>query len=142
MSFDDFDEFDDEEMPDDELDFYEDDNTETAEITYSFIGSDAPDDTFEMEFSVNDADKLKEAEEDGEFLDSNYISENLKSIHRKILCAIQEDLEDKSEDLHDGMKEVFYPPACFVWEKTHDSHQDLLDLFDEDDVEYTVDIYW
>ena len=123
-------------------DFYSDDDfTETAEITYSFIGSDAPEDSFEMELSEKDADRLKEAEENGEALDSNYISENLKSIHRKILNAIREDLEEKSGDPHDGMKEVFYPPAYHGWEKAHDSHQDLLLLFDESDVEYEVDLY-
>lgn len=143
MSFSDFDDFiDDEEDFDDELDSWEDGNTETAEITYSIMSSDASDDSFEMEFSEEEADKLKEAEENGGFLDSVYISENLKFIHRKILRAIREDLEEKSEDPHDGMKEVFYPPACFVWERTHNSHQDLLDLFDEDDVEYTLDMYW
>lgn len=115
--------------------------TETAEITYSFIGSDAPEDSFEMELSEKDAERLKEAEEKGEFLDSNFISENFRSIHRKILNGIREDLEAKSADPHDGMKEVHRPPAYHGWEKAHDSHQDLLDIFDSDDVEYEVDLY-
>lgn len=115
--------------------------TETAEITYSFIGSNAPEDKFEMELSDKDAQRLKEAEEEGAFLDSNYISENLRPIHRKILNSIREDLEAKSADPHDGMKEVHRPPAYHGWEKAHDSHQDLLDIFDSDDVEYEVDLY-
>lgn len=138
---------------DDDDDDYDDENassddiypdygyTETAEITYSFICSDAPKDSFEMELSEKDADKLKEAEEKGEFLDSNYISENFRSIHRKILNSIREDLESKTGDPHDGMKEVYYPPAYHGWEKAHDSHQDLLDTFSDDSVEYEVDLY-
>lgn len=130
----------------DEYDFSDDFDsdyglTETAEITYSFIGSDAPEDSFEMELSEKDADKLKEAEEKGEFLDSNYISENLRSIHRKILNSIREGLESKTGDPHDGMKEVYYPPAYHGWEKAHDSHQDLLDTFSDDSVEYEVELY-
>lgn len=116
-------------------------SSETAEITYSFIGFDAPEDSFEMELSGKDANKLKEAEEEGEDLDSNYISENFKSIHRKILHSIREDLESKSGDPHDGMREVHHPPAYHGWEKEHDSHQDLLFSFDDDSVEYTVELY-
>ena len=143
MSFDNFDEFIDNEYDfEDELDFGEDGNTETGEITYSIMGSDAPEDGFEMEFSEKDAEKLKEAEDDGEFLDSDYISENLISIHRKILHAIQEDLEGKSGDPHDGMVEKRRSWGGTYWEKEYDSHRELLDIFDDDLVEYTVDIYW
>ena len=121
-------------------DFYSDYGfTEIAEITYTFIGSDAPKDKFEMEFSEKDADRLKEAEQNVGVLDSNYISKNLKSIHRKILRGICEDLEAKSGDPHDGMIQVHHPPAYHAWEKVHDSHQDLLDSFSNDAVEYEVE---
>ncbi|MCR5038259.1 MAG: hypothetical protein K6A94_02840 [Bacteroidales bacterium] len=138
----------DEDDYDDESDFTEDFDsdyysTEIAEITYSFIGSDAPEESFEMELSEKDANKLKKAEEKGEFLDSNYVSENFRSIHRKILHSIQEDLESKTGDPHDGMREVHHPPAYHGWEKDHDSHQDLLNIFgfSDDIVEYEVDFY-
>lgn len=94
-----------------------------------------------MELSEKDAAKLKNDDDCGEILDSDFISENHKSIHRKILRAIRNDLEQKSEDPHDGMKEVYYPQAYRGWEKAYDSHQDLLDTFDEDEVEYEVWLY-
>lgn len=113
---------------------------ETAEITYSFISSDAPEDKFEMVFSEKDADKLKKADLLGEMLDSDYISENHKSIHRKIIRAIREDLEEKSSDPLDGMTEKRHAFGSY-WEKDHDSHQDLFISFDESMVEYEVYIY-
>ena len=139
-SFDDEDD-DEDDYDEDEEDDFESSFTEDTEITYSFLGSDAPQDSFVMELSEKDADRLKEADENGEFLDSDYISDNLKSIHRKILDAIREDLESKSDDPHDGMKEVHHPPAYHAWEKVHDSHQDLLLSFDENVVEYVVDLF-
>ena len=44
---------------------------------------------------------------------------------------------------HDGMREVHHPPAYHGWEKDHDSHQDLLNIFgfSDDIVEYEVDFY-
>ena len=145
-SYYDDDDMDDDDMDDDETDAFDDADSdyglaETAEITYSFIGSDTPKDSFEMELPEKDADRLRKADEYGEFLDSDYISKHMASLHRKILRAIREDLETKTGDPHDGMKEVFYPPAYHGWEKAYDSHQDLLLSFDEDSVEYEVDLY-
>ena len=73
-------------------------------------------------------------------LDSDYISENLQSIHRKIIRAIRNDLEQKSDDPHDGMEEKRHPFGAY-WEKVHESHQDLLLAFDEDTLKYEVSIY-
>ena len=125
---------------DDDFDDWEDDDTETAEITYSVLGSNAPDETFEMDFSESEAYLLRVAEGEGEMLDSDYISENLEFIHDKIIEAIKEDLAFKSGDPHDGMVEKRHSWGGSHWEKVHASHQEM-SMADEYEIEYTVDVF-
>lgn len=114
-------------------------NDLSATVTYSVM--DAPEEECDLD-NLSDCDlrRLKAADDDGEYLDSDYISEHMHSIHNKIIEAIRDDLESKTGDPHDGMREVYYPPAYHTWEKVHASHQDML-LADDYEIEYTIDIY-
>lgn len=123
--------------------WYEEDDDEdcdlSASVTYTVL--DAPEEDCDLDnLSNHDLRRLKTADENGEHLDSDYISEHMHSIHNKIIEAIKEDLESKSGDPHDGMVEVHHPPAYWGWEKVHASHQEM-SLADEYEIEYTVDIY-
>ena len=124
--------------------YEEDDDDEdysdlSATVSYSVM--DAPEEECDLDnLSDRDLRRLKAADDNGEYLDSDYISEHMRSIHNKILEAIREDLELKSGDPHDGMVEVHHPPAYWGWEKVHASHQEM-SLADEYEIEYTVDIY-
>ena len=102
---------------------------------------DAPEEECDLDnLSDRDLRRLKAADDNGEYLDSDYISEHMNSIHNKIIEAIREDLELKSGDPHDGMVEVHHPPAYWGWEKVHASHQEM-SLADEYEIEYTVDVF-
>lgn len=123
--------------------WYEDDDEDyndlSATVTYSIL--DAPEEECDLDnLSSRDLQRLKAADDDGEYLDSEYISEHMHSIHNKIIEAIRDDLESKTGDPHDGMREFYYPPAYHTWEKVHTSHQDML-FSDDYEIEYTVDIY-
>ena len=123
--------------------WYEDDDEDysdlSATVTYSVM--DAPEEECDLDnLSDRDLQRLKAADDNGEYLDSDYISEHMHSIHNKIIEAIREDLESKSGDPHDGMVEVHHPPAYWGWEKVHASHQEM-SMADDFEIEYTVDIY-
>lgn len=122
--------------------WYEDDEEDcdlSASVTYSVL--DAPEEDCDLDnLSIRDLQRLKAADENGEYLDSDYISEHMHSIHNKIIEAIREDLELKSGDPNDGMVEVHHPPAYWGWEKVHASHQEMSQA-DEYEIEYMVDIY-
>lgn len=123
-------------------DYNDDNNTDepddVIEITYSIINSDVPEDKFEMEISQTDAEKLKDAEVIGSILDSDYISEHYKSIHKKILRAIRADMEQKAGDPHDGMIQKRHAFGTY-WEEGYDSHSTML-LSKDDEIEYLVDV--
>ncbi len=123
--------------------WYEDDDEDysdlSATVTYSVM--DAPEEECDLDnLSDRDLRRLKAADDDEEYLDSDYISEHMHSIHNKIIEAIREDLESKSGDPHDGMVEVHHPPAYWGWEKVHASHQEM-SMADDFEIEYTVDVY-
>ena len=123
--------------------WYEDDDEDysdlSATVTYSVM--DAPEEECDLDnLSDRDLQRLKAADDNGEYLDSDYISEHMHSIHNKIIEAIREDLESKSGDPHDGMVEVHHPPAYWGWEKVHASHQEM-SMADDFEIEYTVDIF-
>lgn len=111
----------------------------SATVSYSVL--DAPEEECDLDnLSNRDLQRLKAADDNGEYLDSDYISEHMHSIHNKIIEAIREDLESKSGDPHDGMVEVHHPPAYWGWEKVHASHQEM-SLADEYEIDYTVDVF-
>ena len=91
-----------------------DDCDETIEVSYSVIGyDDFSDNTFEMNIKERDYNWLTDKEDDGEYLDSDFVSENRHGLHKRILWAIHKNMEDESEI-------------------------DLPELIDDDDIEYTL----
>lgn len=91
-----------------------DDCNETIEVSYSVIGyDDFGDNTFEMDIKERDYNWLTDKEDDGEYLDSDYVSENRRGLHKRILWAIRKNMEDESEI-------------------------DSPELIDDDDIEYTL----
>lgn len=124
---------------------YEDENDDddycdlVATVSYSVL--DAPEEECDLEnLSDRDLRRLKAADDNGEYLDSDYISEHMRSIHDKIIEAIREDLELKSGDPHDGMIERRTAWGATYWEKDHASHQEM-SLADDYEIEYTVDVF-
>ena len=88
---------------------------ETIEVTYSVLGEDDMDDvTVDVEVKERDYEWLTRKDENGESLDSDFISENRRGLHKCILRAIHENIEEN------------YPDVGYV---------------DDDDVEYTVTVY-
>ena len=82
----------------------------SIEITYTVFGFDEAGETsFDMEVSDHLYNKLQDAEDEGEMLDSDYISEEMPGIHRKILKAIRENMEEEGMNPDDGMIEKRYP---------------------------------
>ena len=114
----------------------------TIEVTYTAFGyDDAGETTFEMEIPQGVFEQLEQAEDDGEYLDAEYISQNMKRLHRKILDAIRENMEEVGMDPNDGMKEKRLP-----WGYTRryfdpmSSHLGMLHTSDDGDIEYTITI--
>ena len=92
------------------------DDDESIEVSYSILGyDDVGETTFNVDVKERDYDWLTNKDEDGEYLDSDFISENRRGLHKRILRAIRENMEDELEI-------------------------DDLDLVDDDDIEYTVTI--
>ena len=113
----------------------------TVEVSYNVPWMDATDDDCEINLSKMEIKRLLKAEERGEELTHEYISSHMKSIHKKILKAIRNDMEEKSWDPDDGMVTEHYPP-CFTRKvKVHDSHEDMLYDAEDEDIEYFVTIY-
>lgn len=91
---------------------YDDDS---IEVCYTVFGHDNLDDiSVEVDIKERELDWLTEREEEGEYLDSDFISENRKGLHKRILRAIHEDIEYEQDD--------------------NDT------LIDDDDIEYTINL--
>ena len=94
---------------------YSENDDETIEVTYSVLGEDDLGDvTVDVEVKERDYEWLTRKDEDGEYLDSDFISENRRGLHKRILRAIHENIEND------------YTGVSYV---------------DDDDVEYTVTVY-
>ena len=92
-------------------------NEETIEVSYSVLGyNEIGETTFDVDIKESDFDWLTKKDDDGEYLDYNFIAENRRSLHKRILRAIRENIEDESEI-------------------------DTPEMVDDDDIEYTVNIY-
>ena len=90
---------------------------ETIEVSYSVFGYDEIDEmTIDVNVKEREYDFLMNQEEEGEYLDSEFISEHRRGLHKRILRAIRENMEDE---------EVIDNP----------------DLIDDDDIEYTITVY-
>ena len=88
---------------------------DSIEVCYTVFGHDNLDDiSVEVDIKERELEWLTEKEEEGEFLDSDFISENRKDLHKRILHAILEDIEYEQDD--------------------NDT------LIDDDDIEYTINL--
>lgn len=113
------------------------------EITYTVFGFDEAGETsFDMEVSDSLYNKLLEAEENGEYLDSDYISEEMPGIHRKILKAIRENMMDEGLNPDDGKKEKRLPwGATYKEDCPEASHMEMYNMAEDNDIEYTISVF-
>ena len=99
------------------------------------------DDVVEVNLPPSDVKRLLKVEDDGGELTSDYLSKNMKNVHRKILKAIREDMDEKSDDPDDGMVVEYSAPCFYDKVKKYNSHSDMLFDAADDDIEYNVSIY-
>lgn len=116
----------------------------TIIITYTMFGFDEAGETsFEMDVSDGIYEKLQNAEDEGEMLDSEFISDEMPGIHRKILKAIRENMEEESWNPNDGTVEKRHPGGSTYREKCDGASHLLMLTYDDDDyIEYTVELLW
>ena len=108
-------------------------------ITYSVFGYEEVGETdFEMELSHNDFLWLQNADDEGVFLNNEFIAENRKRLHRKILRAIRNNMEELSLEPGDGMVKVVV--GVIEWEEYNysASHEGMLSMAEDNDIEYSV----
>ncbi len=115
----------------------------TIEIVYTVNGYDEAGETsFDADVSDSVYESLENAESSGEFLDSDYISENLEGIHKKILKAIRKNMEEESWNSDDGKVDKRMPWGFTYKEDCSGaSHEDMLDFAEDDDIEYTISLF-
>ena len=115
----------------------------SIEVTYTVMGFDEAGETsLEMDVSKKIYDALQEADDEGELLDSEYISENHRNIHRKILKAIRKNMEEESWDSEDGTIEKRLPwGATFREDCPGASHAEMLNEAEDDDIEYSIELF-
>lgn len=112
---------------------------DSVEITYSVFGYDRlGDTTFDMEVKDKEYEWLQDAEDEGEELSSDYISENRRGLHKRILKAIRNNMQEEGYDPDDGMVE-YYSSSIHHKEFFDDaSYEHASDFAEDDDIEYTV----
>ena len=114
---------------------------EEIEVTYSVFGcEDAGETTFIMEISDNQYDKLYDADLDGETLDSFYLSDEIPSIHKRILKAIRKNMEEESWLPDDGMVEKHGFLGRTYKEYSLEASHTLMQSAEDDDIEYEVNL--
>lgn len=90
-----------------------DDGGDTVEVSYTVYGHDDLDEvSIDVEVKELELEWLTEKDENGEYLDSDFISENRRGLHKRILRAIREDIEYEQDEDETTM--------------------------DDDDIEYTI----
>lgn len=115
---------------------------EDIEITYTVLGfEEAGETTFDMEVSGRQYERLEDAELDGELLDTDYISENMPGLHKKILKAIRDNMEEEGLEPGDGMVEKRLPWGATYKEHVDGADHSMMEVFaDDDDIEYEITI--
>jgi hypothetical protein len=116
-------------------------DNETIEITYTVFGYDRlGDTTFDMEVKDKEYEWLQDAEgEEGE-LSSDNISENRPSLHKRIMKAIRNNMQEEGYEPDDGMVET-YVSGVYRKEFYEDaSYKHASDFAEDDEIEYTVTI--
>lgn len=116
---------------------YSSDSLNSIEVSYSVFGHDELGETsFDMDLKDGDYEWL----EDTGILDSDYIAENRKGLHKRIIRAIRKNMEEESIDPDDGMVEV-YVSGCHRKEYHEKaSYEHAHSFAEDDDIEYTVSL--
>lgn len=114
---------------------------ETIEVSYTVFGYDRlGETTFDMEVKEKDYEWLQDAESEEGELTSDYISENRKGLHKRIINAIRKNMKEESYDPDDGMVE-YYSAGVHHKDFFEDASYDYASfLADDDDIEYTVTV--
>ncbi len=115
------------------------DFNETIEVSYTVLGYDRlGETTFDMDVKEKEYEWLSEKEGEGEYLDSDFISENRRGLHKRILKAIRNNMKDEACDPDDGMVE-YVSSAIHRRDFFEDASYDYAsDFADDDDIEYTI----
>lgn len=109
------------------------------EVTYTVLGfEEAGETSFYTEVSDRIYDKLQDAEDEGGYLDSYYIAEEMPGVHRIILGEIRENMAEEGLDPDDGKVERRGLFGCYEEDCFEASHSLMYDLADDDDIEYTI----
>lgn len=75
------------------------DDGDTIEVSYTVLGyGSLYEISIDVEVKERELKWLTKQEEEGEYLDSDFISENLRSLHKRILRAIRENIEFEQGD--------------------------------------------
>ena len=75
------------------------DDGDTIEVSYTVYGHDDLDEiSVEVEVNEREQEWLTDKDEEGEYLDSDFISENRRGLHKRILRAIREDIEYEQDN--------------------------------------------
>ena len=115
------------------------DFNETIEVSYTVLGYDRlGETTFDMDVKEKEYEWLSEKEGEGEYLDSDFSSENRRGLHKRILKAIRNNMKDEACDPDDGMVE-YVSSAIHRRDFFEDASYDYAsDFADDDDIEYTI----
>lgn len=114
-------------------------------VKYDFFGGFA-DEGYECEMEISDNlyERLEEYDNDGEILDKDFISEEMPGLHKRILKAIKNQVEEY-EMLDDFPKHEERIGGNRVEVYDHESSEELqfydFDDMDEDDLDYMVELY-
>lgn len=115
---------------------------EEIEITYKVWGfEEAGETTFYMEISEKLYERLSDADDEGELLDSDFLSEEMPGIHKKILKAIRENMEEESFNPDDGKVEKRTCWGARYNEYSSGADHSLMVIASDEDIEYEVNLY-
>lgn len=114
---------------------------ETIEVTYTVFGFEgAGETTFGMDVSERNYNRLQDAEDEGEILDQDFISTEMKGLHKKILREIRNNMEEESWDPDDGKVEKTLPWGSTYKEWDESSSHEFMKIAEDDDIEYTISL--
>lgn len=112
---------------------------EEIEITYRVSGFEvAGETTFFMEISEEQYQRLSDAEE---ILDSYTLSEEMPGIHKKILKAIRENMEEEGLNPNDGLVKKRTNWGAPYEEYSEGADHLLMSISDDEDIEYEINLY-
>lgn len=115
---------------------------EEIEVSYRVLGfEEAGETTFFMEIPEEQYRRLSAADDDGEILDSDHLSEEMPRMHAMILKAIRENMEEKSLDSDDGLVEKRRSWGALYEEYSEGADHLFMSISDDDDIEYEVNLY-